>query len=546
MALTADGRVVCWGWNGNGQSRVPQLDSIALEMAPAGSITAIRGADRTLDFLGGDVSGSAATAVPPGIAVRSVAAGSGHYVAILADGAVTCWGSNSAQQCAVPAAVGIAESVSAGSLHSAAIRQDGLVFCWGSNGSGQTTPPPNLGPVAELKCGGSYTMARRSDGSVSVWGASTLTPPLGIRDAVQVAAGDSHALTLRADGTVSCWGLNNSGQCDAPANLGDVRAIAGGSDVSLALRKDGTIASWGNRDFGRGEFLDSIRTATQIAARGSSVIVRLDTDCNADGVLDATEPGFHDCNENGLHDACEAAVDAIEDCNDNGLGDTCEKQLTVALSSGHVGPIGYSSPAVWTIPGAVLASEPVRLRARAFGDFSGQLESVTIKVGSFVAGQAFAGSIDCSTTPWVYFTLPDAFFNAAIDAEGAVTIRADATIAVDALGCAGGTWIEFELDYTGASSSDCNANGLLDSCEIDAGWAVDANGNGVIDICESAFQSCPADFDQNGSVDAADLSQLLNAWGPAPGLPGLDLDANGSIDAADLAALLNAWGGCAR
>jgi len=94
--------------------------------------------------------------------------------------------------------------------------------------------------------------------------------------------------------------------------------------------------------------------------------------------------------------------------------------------------------------------------------------------------------------------------------------------------------------------ADCNANGLLDSCEIAAGWAVDGNGNGILDICESGLLACPADFDQNGAIDTSDLAQILNAWGPAPGLPGLDLVPDGIIDGGDLAVLLNAWGTCAE
>ncbi|MFM1867594.1 MAG: hypothetical protein RL591_1002 [Planctomycetota bacterium] len=156
------------------------------------------------------------------------------------------------------------------------------------------------------------------------------------------------------------------------------------------------------------------------------------------------------------------------------------------------------------------------------------------------------GTLDCVQTPWSTFTLSDSIFNAGIDDNGDLTIRADATIAVNASQCPSGTWLEFELDYTGATPADCNANGLLDSCEIAAGWAVDGNGNGVLDICENGLLACPADFDQNGVVDGADLTQILNAWGPAPGLPGLDLVPDGTIDGADLAAVLNAWGVCAE
>jgi hypothetical protein len=102
------------------------------------------------------------------------------------------------------------------------------------------------------------------------------------------------------------------------------------------------------------------------------------------------------------------------------------------------------------------------------------------------------------------------------------------------------------MSYIGATSADCNANGLLDSCEIAAGLAVDLNGNGVIDVCEHAFTTCPADFDRDGFVGPADLAQLLNAWGPAPNLPGLDLVPDGVINAADLATILGAWGTCVQ
>ena len=54
--------------------------------------------------------------------------------------------------------------------------------------------------------------------------------------------------------------------------------------------------------------------------------------------------------------------------------------------------------------------------------------------------------------------------------------------------------------------------------------------------------NCPADFDVDGSVGAADLAALLNAWGSSGSAQ--DLDGDGSVGAADLAALLNAWGTC--
>jgi hypothetical protein len=53
---------------------------------------------------------------------------------------------------------------------------------------------------------------------------------------------------------------------------------------------------------------------------------------------------------------------------------------------------------------------------------------------------------------------------------------------------------------------------------------------------------CPADFDGDGFVTAADLSGLLANWGDASA--GVDINGDGFVDAADLSLLLAAWGAC--
>lgn len=50
------------------------------------------------------------------------------------------------------------------------------------------------------------------------------------------------------------------------------------------------------------------------------------------------------------------------------------------------------------------------------------------------------------------------------------------------------------------------------------------------------------DLDGDGSVNAADLSILLGAWGPCAGNCPADLNGDGQVGAADLGALLGAWG----
>lgn len=51
---------------------------------------------------------------------------------------------------------------------------------------------------------------------------------------------------------------------------------------------------------------------------------------------------------------------------------------------------------------------------------------------------------------------------------------------------------------------------------------------------------CTADFDDNGTVDGADLATLLGNWGT----PAADLNADRTTDASDLSILLGAWGAC--
>ena len=53
---------------------------------------------------------------------------------------------------------------------------------------------------------------------------------------------------------------------------------------------------------------------------------------------------------------------------------------------------------------------------------------------------------------------------------------------------------------------------------------------------------CDGDYDDSGTVDGADLTQLLGGWGTEDIL--LDLDGAPGIDGADLTILLGNWGAC--
>ncbi len=52
--------------------------------------------------------------------------------------------------------------------------------------------------------------------------------------------------------------------------------------------------------------------------------------------------------------------------------------------------------------------------------------------------------------------------------------------------------------------------------------------------------SCPTDLNGNGTVNAQDLTIMMNGWGTASG----DVTGDGQTNAQDLGALLNSWGSC--
>ncbi len=286
------------------------------------------------------------------------------------------------------------------------------------------------------------------------------------------------------------------------------------------------------------------------------------TDCDQNGILDSCDlqQGLApDCNGNQLPDACDIASKVMEDCNANGIGDECEKQVDVVAVSPRFSPIGFGAPVHWDLANAVSAVGTVVVGVRVRGDIAAEAEWIDIVIGDSgsvsTTYRAFRGfywceGAECAACPctdcltgWDGFSVPQEAFNNAIRSDGTLQVRAVASIAVDAGHCFGDTWIEFELHYTGAAAPDCNANGLLDSCELAAGYAVDANGNGVIDDCEAPITQCPGDYDFDQAITGQDLSLLLAAWGTAN--QQVDLTGDGQVDGNDMAVLLAGWGTCA-
>jgi hypothetical protein len=64
-----------------------------------------------------------------------------------------------------------------------------------------------------------------------------------------------------------------------------------------------------------------------------------------------------------------------------------------------------------------------------------------------------------------------------------------------------------------------------------------------VNIIPPAAPACPADLNQDGTVNGADLGLLLGSWGACPGCAA-DLNADGVVNGADLGLMLGSWGAC--
>lgn len=272
-AVLSGGTVSCWGWNANGQ----------LGYSGAGSTTPVPVAG---------VTGAV-----------GVVAGLGHTCALLSGGTVTCWGDNNYGQLGDGTTASSASPVSVinvddvtqlatGSLssHSCALLAGGAIQCWGANQAGQlgngtiSSSPPfgvpapvvvsGINDATQIASGTSHACARRAGGTVSCWGdnnyrqlsgtsdgSSVPVPVAGVNDAAQVIAGDYHSCVRRSGGTVSCWGSNFRGQLgdgsvDTSTAPVPVSGLTGVTQLSGSLRHNcavvaaGAVKCWGTNYFG--------------------------------------------------------------------------------------------------------------------------------------------------------------------------------------------------------------------------------------------------------------------------------------------------------
>ena len=97
-------------------------------------------------------------------------------------------------------------------------------------------------------------------------------------------------------------------------------------------------------------------------------------------------------------------------------------------------------------------------------------------------------------------------------------------------------------DGGGASSIVSNSVFCENTPEHITGSWTDAGGNCFADTCDDCGSTCPADVNDDRSVNVSDILIVISVWGQ-PGPLG-DVDSSGLVDISDLLYVLNNWGGC--
>ncbi len=318
-AVRDTGHVVCWGANAFGQlgdgtttqRTVPALvvgidDAVDVAITSDAPFTTSGHADFTCALRStGEVAcwGYLLGAVPANVAgiagATQIDLGGNHGCAVVAGGAVYCWGGNSHGQLgrapggsrAAGLVPGItAAEITAGGDTTCARTTTGSVVCWGANYRGErgdsATMTDSHTPSAAIVTGathlgsGSYATCAIVGGAPTCWGSryvngrtSNNSAPLtipGVTGAVQLAVNENAACARLTDGTRACWGLELAGEfgdgptvststsgvsITTPDAITDLSSGGGGTCV---VRASGSVLCWG--DGARGELGDATIT----------------------------------------------------------------------------------------------------------------------------------------------------------------------------------------------------------------------------------------------------------------------------------------------
>ncbi|MEI6446809.1 MAG: Ig-like domain-containing protein [Actinomycetes bacterium] len=441
------GALECWGYNGFGELGLGSLTTgFKITPGPVPSLSS---------------------------GVTQVEGGYQFNCAIVAAGAVKCWGGGSDGQLGNGASLQSTSPVSVSSLTGAtqlsalgttmcALISGGTVKCWG------------LGSVGQL--GNGETSSRNTPVAVS-----------GLSGAIQVSAGRAHACALLSGGTVKCWGGNNTGEIGdgtqtnrstptSVASLTGVTQISTGGEFSCALLSDETVKCWGRNSSGQLGDNSATASTSPVAVSGLTGVTQI---------------------ASGIQHSCALTRDGAVKCwgyngdGELGLPTTTAYSLTPATVPG-LGP--PAAPVLSGVP-----SSPTNQRSASIGFTStttGATFQCSIDGGAFTActpPRALTGLADgthsiavkaikdglestATTDSWVVDTTPPA----APTLSGVPASLTDATHAVIHFH-SDGTGITYECSVDGGAYTACTSplelSDLANGSHTVSVKATDAAGN---------------------------------------------------------------------
>lgn len=260
--------------------------------------------------------------------VRQVTTGLQMSAAVLTNGTVWVWGSDSVGQLGigsaggnvttpvqVPGLSGVTQVALSGEGSGFAVESNGTLWAWGDNSHGQLgngTTTNSLSPmqvgslsgITQVAADGFHTLALGTDGTVYSWGdngegelgdgttTSKSVPEPILNGVIQVAAAPTASFAVTAVGTLLDWGAEGFGELgdgrqegftDAPQQVGGLsgvrQVVSDGFNTMAVAGSTETVWAWGAN--GCGELGDGTTTAEltpeQIGLPGTvQVVVGID------------------------------------------------------------------------------------------------------------------------------------------------------------------------------------------------------------------------------------------------------------------------------
>jgi alpha-tubulin suppressor-like RCC1 family protein len=349
-ATLADQTAMCWGENDRGQLgdgtfagkthpvAVTGLHDV-IQLASGHQHSCALLADHTVECWGDNDSGELGDGTPvsrsaprpvldgaaPLANVKEIAVGIAHTCALLNDGTMKCWGSNSDGQLGVaqldqdlrspvnvalstaPAGPTGVSHIVAGDAFTCAVDGAGQPWCWGKNDVGKlgggvdvvrTATPTQVANLKDVVIDQAssftgFTCAHAASNGVWCWGYNSdgelgnggfsffVDKPAKVKGlaATKIVAGELHACALTVDRGVMCWGGDYLGQVGqavyngfpsntSVAGLANVTDLAAGSGHTCAVLDGGKLMCWGDdRDgeLGNGVSFDRTPVAPLLA-----------------------------------------------------------------------------------------------------------------------------------------------------------------------------------------------------------------------------------------------------------------------------------------